>query len=69
MEGRMMGITSWDLLKSFTGCGIVTQYTILGTTEQNGVAESENKTLMDMVRSMMSTCYLPESLWVEVLKT
>ena len=32
----------------------------------NGVAERQNRTLKDMVRSMVS--HLPESLWGEVLK-
>ena len=40
-----------------------------GTPEQNGVAERRNRTLMDMVRSMMSKSRLPESLWGEALKT
>ncbi|XP_070018798.1 uncharacterized protein [Nicotiana sylvestris] len=34
--------------------GIVAQYTMSGTLEQNGVAERRNRTLMEMVRSMMS---------------
>ena len=40
-----------------------------GTPEQNGVAERHNRTLKDMVRSMMSNCNLPEYLWGEALKT
>ena len=35
----------------------------------NGVAERRNKTLKDMVRSMISHSTLPESLWGEALKT
>ena len=35
-------------------CGIVPQYTMLGTPSQNGVAERRNRTLKDMVRSMIS---------------
>ena len=34
-------------------CGIRAQYTMLGTPQQNGVAERRNCTLMEMVRSMM----------------
>lgn len=39
---------------------IFAQYTMPNTREQNGVAERRNKTLMEMVRSIMSTCVLPE---------
>jgi len=49
--------------------GIVAQYSMLGDPQQNGVAESRNRTLMDMVRSMMSYSTLPLSLWMEALKT
>ena len=34
----------------------------------NGVAERRNRTLKDMVRSMISHSTLPESLWGEALK-
>lgn len=40
-----------------------------GTPEQNGVAERRNRTLIDMVRSIMSNSTLPEFLWGEALKT
>ena len=50
-------------------CGIKAQYTMPGTPEQNGVAERRNRTLMDMVRSMMSRTKLPQSLWGEALQT
>ena len=35
--------------------GILSQLTTPGTRQQNGVAEKKNRTLLDMVRSMMST--------------
>lgn len=50
-------------------CGIVPQYTMPGTPRQNGVFERRNRTLKDMVRSMMSNSSLPVSLWGEALKT
>ena len=37
--------------------------------QQNGVAEHRNRTLMDMMRSMLSHSSLPISLWIEALKT
>lgn len=40
-----------------------------GEPQQNGVAERRNRTLMDMVRSMMSYSTLPLGLWIEALKT
>jgi hypothetical protein len=49
--------------------GIVAQYNTPGEPQQNGVAERRNRTLMDMVRSMLSYSTLPISLWMEALKT
>jgi transposase InsO family protein len=49
--------------------GIVAQYSTPDKPQQNGVAERRNRTLMDMVRSMMSYSDLPLSLWMEALKT
>lgn len=50
-------------------CGIVPQYTMPGTPRQNGVSERRNRTLKDMVRSMINNSSLPNSLWGEALKT
>ena len=50
-------------------CGIVPQYTMPGSPSMNGVAERRNRTLKDMVRSMICHSTLPESLWGEALKT
>jgi transposase InsO family protein len=49
--------------------GIVTQYSISGEPQQNGVAERRNRILMDMVRSMINYSTLPLGLWMEALKT
>jgi hypothetical protein len=49
--------------------GIVAQYSTPGEPQQNGVAERRNRTLMDMVRCMLSYSTLPISLWMEALKT
>ncbi|GJX63505.1 retrovirus-related pol polyprotein from transposon TNT 1-94 [Tanacetum coccineum] len=48
---------------------IINQYTMSGTPRQNGIAERRNRTLMDMVRSMLANLKLPEFLWTEALKT
>lgn len=45
------------------------QYTTPGTPQQNGVLERRNKTLIEIVRSMMSRSKLPGFLWLEALKT
>ena len=49
--------------------GIVAQFTMPGSPEQNGVAERRNRTLMEMVRSMISRTNLLGFLWGEALKT
>ena len=49
--------------------GKVAQYSTLGEPQQNGVAERHNRTLIDMVRSMISYSTLQMSLWMEALKT
>ena len=49
--------------------GIIAQYSTPGEPQQNGVAERRNRTLMDMVRSMLSYSNLPVELWMEALKT
>src|SRR5664279_2153084 len=50
-------------------CGIVPQLTPPGTPQRNGVSERRNRTLLDMVRSMMSQTDLPLSFWGYCLET
>ncbi|RVW94613.1 Retrovirus-related Pol polyprotein from transposon TNT 1-94 [Vitis vinifera] len=45
------------------------QYTMPGSPDQNGVAERRNRTLLDMVKSMLSSSKLPKFLWTETVKT
>ena len=49
--------------------GIVSQLTPPGTPQRNGVSERRNRTLLDMVRSMMSLTNLPISFWSHALET
>ena len=49
--------------------GIIAQYSTSGEPQQNRVAKRCNRTLMDMVRSMINYSTLPISLWMEALKT
>jgi hypothetical protein len=50
-------------------CRIVLQLTLPGTSQWNGVSERRNRTLLDMVRSMMSQADLPLSFWGYALET
>ena len=45
------------------------QLTPPGTPQHNGVSERRNRTLLDMVRSMMSLADLPLSFWGYALDT
>ncbi|WVZ90398.1 LOW QUALITY PROTEIN: hypothetical protein U9M48_036704 [Paspalum notatum var. saurae] len=49
--------------------GIVPQLTPPGTPQWNGVSERRNRTLLDMVRPMMSQTDLPLSFWGYALET
>ncbi|KAL8093468.1 hypothetical protein AgCh_035373 [Apium graveolens] len=49
--------------------GIVSQWTPPYTPQLNGVSERRNRTLLDMVRSMMSYANLPVFLWGYALET
>ena len=62
--GQLIG----PFAKYLQDCGIIAQYTLPGSPEQNGVAERRNRTLTDMMRSMMSRSNLLEYLWGEAIK-
>ncbi len=49
--------------------GVVHQYTVPKTPEQNGVAERQNRTLIEMTRSTLAGSNLPQHLWAETLST
>ncbi|KAK2976358.1 hypothetical protein RJ640_014189 [Escallonia rubra] len=49
--------------------GIRRKLPIPNTPQQNGVAERRNRTLLDMVRSMMAQANLPISFWEDALLT
>ena len=52
-----------DFKDYLTKNGIVSQLTAVGTPQQNGIAKRRNRTLLDMVKSMMSYSTLPISFW------
>ena len=49
--------------------GIAIQRTVRKTPEQNGVAERMNRTLVEVMRSMLSESSLPKKFWAEALAT
>src|SRR3954464_4797583 len=49
--------------------GIVSQVTPARTPQRNGVSERRNRTLLDMVQSMISRTDLPLSFWGYALET
>ena len=48
---------------------ILSQWTPPGTPQLNGVSERRNRTLLDMVRSMMGYASLPISFWGYALES
>ncbi|KAK9036819.1 hypothetical protein V6N11_021746 [Hibiscus sabdariffa] len=60
---------SQDFGELIKECGIVSQLTPPGTPQWNGVSKRRNRTLLDMVRSMMSHTDLPTSFWGYSLET
>nr|GFB05350.1 hypothetical protein [Tanacetum cinerariifolium] len=64
--GKYMSQEFFDHLKDH---GIITHRTPPYTPQHNGVFERRNRTLLDMVRSMMSQTTLPKSFWDYALET
>ena len=60
---------SQEFIDHLTDCGIVSQLTPPGTPQWNGVCERRNRTLLDMVRSMMSQSDLSICIWGYPLET
>ena len=52
---------SQEILDHLKKCGIVLQFTPPHTPQHNGVSQRRNRTLIDMVRSIMSVITLPVS--------
>ena len=50
-------------------CEIVSQLTPSRTPQRNGVSERHNRTLLDIVQSMMFLTDLPISFWDHALET
>ena len=48
--------------------GISRQLTVAYTLKQNGVAKRKNRTIMNMVRSMLAEMQVSKMFWPEVVK-
>ncbi|TYK21571.1 gag/pol protein [Cucumis melo var. makuwa] len=64
--GEYMDLRFQDYLIEY---GIQSQLSAPSTPQQSGVSERRNRTLLDMVRSMMSFAQLPDSFWGYALET
>nr|GFA68663.1 retrotransposon protein, putative, Ty1-copia subclass [Tanacetum cinerariifolium] len=60
---------SQDFLDHLKDHGIIAHRTHPYTPQHNGVSKRRNKTLLDIVRSMMSQTTLPNSFWDYALET
>ena len=60
---------SREFIDHLRDCGIISQLTPPSIPQWNGVSERRNRTLLDMVRSMMSQSDLPISFWGYALET
>ena len=58
-----------DFISYLSEQGITSQMSAPRTPQQNGVAERRNRTLLEMVRSMMSYSDLPHSFWGYAIET
>lgn len=63
------GQTPNPLAKFLQEHGFVSQYTMHGSPNQNGVVERRNWTLLDMVQSTLSKSNILKSMWTEALET
>ena len=52
-----------------TELGILSQLTAPGTPQQNGVAERRNRTLLEIVRCMLTYSTIPTSFWGHAIET
>ncbi|XP_037497309.1 uncharacterized protein LOC119371385 [Jatropha curcas] len=59
--------TSQEFNDFYDNNGIKRQLTAAYTPQQNGIAECKNRTIMNMVRSMLSEKKVPNSFWLEAV--
>ncbi len=61
--------TSFAFSSYLASKGIKHEFTVPHTPEQNGVAERQNRTLIEGVRAMLNDSGLPHRFWAEALST
>ncbi|GJW32165.1 putative ribonuclease H-like domain-containing protein [Tanacetum coccineum] len=49
--------------------GIKREFSVARTSQQNGVAERKNRTLIELVRTMLADSLLPTTFWAETINT
>ncbi|GKF39007.1 putative ribonuclease H-like domain-containing protein, partial [Tanacetum coccineum] len=49
--------------------GILRQYSVARTPQQNGVAERRNRTLIEAIRTMLADSMLPTTFWAKAVNT
>ena len=59
--------TSFDFNEYCSSNGIVRQLTAAYTPQQNGAAERKNRTIMNMVRCMLTKKLVPKEFWPEAV--
>jgi transposase InsO family protein len=60
---------SYEFTMYLRECGIVSQLTPPGMPQWNGISERRKRTLLDIIRSMMSNTTLPKMFWGHALET
>jgi hypothetical protein len=60
--------TSNEFKEFCSSAGIKRQFTTAYTPQQNGVSERKNRTILNMVRSMISARNMPKRFWPEAVK-
>ncbi|GKD01392.1 retrotransposon protein, putative, ty1-copia subclass [Tanacetum coccineum] len=60
---------SHEFFNHMKSCGVVSQLTLPNTPQHNGVSKRRNRTLLDMVRSMINLTTLPKSFWGYALES
>ena len=61
-------ICRWRFFGILQAKGIIRQFSVPHTPQQNGVAERMNRTLLEKTRAMQSTVGLTKSFWAEAVK-
>ncbi|GJZ21138.1 putative ribonuclease H-like domain-containing protein [Tanacetum coccineum] len=58
-----------DIIELCGSKGIKREYINASTSQQNGVAERKNKTLIEAARTMLADSFLPNTFWAEAVNT